>query len=341
MSSSSTVQQLNFITQELNIYVALLIFATGVIGGLLNIIIFSSLKTFRQTSTGFYLIVTSIFNVGQALSALSTRILETGFTVSITHLSWSCKLRTVLSQSCVLISLTNMSLATIDQFLSMSSRRHWSSLKLARRHSMLSCCVWAFHGIFAVIYWDVINGVCTTANGSVYRRYLSYFYTPVLLGCLPIVVMVTFSVLAFVKSRRLARRQVNIVRLSHERQLTAMALFQVAFIVFASVPFGVYTIYDLITIVTNAEVAAQRRLIGTIAALLYYEQFASPFYIFCCVSKRFRKQLIYVLFKIHVNWMQKVWNRVNHNRIAPNLEMTSVDDIGGTRIVSKDSCVAL
>ncbi|CAF1663949.1 unnamed protein product [Adineta ricciae] len=120
-----------------------------------------------------------------------------------------------------------------------------------------------------------------------------------------------------------------------------MALFQVAFIVFASVPFGVYTIYDLITIVTNAEVAAQRRLIGTIAALLYYEQFASPFYIFCCVSKRFRKQLIYVLFKIHVNWMQKVWNRVNHNRIAPNLEMTSVDDIGGTRIVSKDSCVAL
>ncbi|CAF1663945.1 unnamed protein product, partial [Adineta ricciae] len=229
--SSLAIHQLDIIIEELNIYVALLIFATGVIGGLLNIIIFSSLKTFRQTSTGFYLIVTSIFNVGQALSALSTRILETGFTVSITHLSWSCKLRTVLSQSCVLISLTNMSLATIDQFLSMSSRRHWSSLKLARRHSMLSCCVWAFHGIFAVIYWDVINGVCTTANGSVYRRYLSYFYTPVLLGCLPIVVMVTFSVLAFVKSRRLARRQVNIVRLSHERQLTAMALFQVAFIV--------------------------------------------------------------------------------------------------------------
>ncbi|CAF1671959.1 unnamed protein product, partial [Adineta ricciae] len=227
MPSSTTVQQLSFITQQLNIYIALLIFTTGVVGGLLNIIIFSSLKTFRQTSTGFYLIITSIFNVGQALSALSTRILETGFTVSITHLSWSCKLRTVLSQSCVLISLTNMSLATIDQFLSMSSRRQWSNSRLARRHSILSCCVWAFHGIFAVIYWDVIDGVCTTVSGSIYRRYLSYFYTPVLLGCLPIVVMVTFSVLAFIKSRGLARRQVNIVRLSHERQLTAMTLFQV------------------------------------------------------------------------------------------------------------------
>ncbi|CAF1681790.1 unnamed protein product, partial [Adineta ricciae] len=146
--------------------------------------------------------------------------------------------------------------------------------------------------------------------------------------------------LAFIKSRGLARRQVNIVRLSHERQLTAMTLFQVAFIVFASLPFGIYTIYDLNTVVTTSEVAAQHRLIGTITVLLYYEQFASPFYIFCCVSKRFRKQLIYVLFKIHVNWIRKVWNRVKHNQIAPNLEIISVDDIGGTRIVSKDACVA-
>ena len=167
-----------------------------------------------------------------------------------------------------------MSLATIDQFLSMSSRRQWSTPRLARRHSMLSCCVWAFHGIFAVIYWDAINGVCTTASGSIYRRYLSYFYTPVLLGCLPIVVMVTFSALAFVKSRRLARHEVNIVRLSHERQLTAMTLFQVAFIVFASTLYTTYTIYDLNTVVTSAEVAARHRLIGAITVLLYYEQFA-------------------------------------------------------------------
>ncbi len=80
----------------MNIYVGLFIFITGVIGGLLNIIIFTSLKTFRETSCGFYLTVTSVFNVGQAIFALTTRILDSGFSINLTNLPWSCKLLTFL-----------------------------------------------------------------------------------------------------------------------------------------------------------------------------------------------------------------------------------------------------
>ncbi|UJR25965.1 hypothetical protein I4U23_007313 [Adineta vaga] len=340
MSSSSTVQQLNFVIQQLNIYVAIIIFTTGIIGGLLNIIIFTSLKTFRQTSCGFYLTTTSLFNIGQALFALSTRILDSGFAINLTNVSWSCKLRTFLSQSCVLLSLTSMSLATIDQFVSMTSYRHWSSLRTARRHVLISCCVWCCHGIFAILYWDTPSGICTTASNSSYRRYLSYFYTPVLLGCLPIVIMLIFSILSFYNIRTLASHHVNIVRLSHERQLTAMALFQIAFIVFASIPYTIYTIYDLNTINTNPEDIARHRLIGTVCVLLYYEHFASSFYIFCCVSKRFRKQLIYVLFKIHLNWIKKVPNKLNNNQIAPSLEMASTVEVDRVPIVNDSIHVA-
>ncbi|UJR25966.1 hypothetical protein I4U23_007314 [Adineta vaga] len=339
MSSSSTVQQLNFVIQQLNIYVAIIIFTTGIIGGLLNIIIFTSLKTFRQTSCGFYLTTTSLFNIGQALFALSTRILDSGFAINLTNVSWSCKLRTFLSQSCVLLSLTSMSLATIDQFVSMTSYRHWSSLRTARRHVLISCCVWCCHGIFAILYWDTPSGICTTASNSSYRRYLSYFYTPVLLGCLPIVIMLTFSLLAFFHIRTLASRRVNIVRLSHERQLTAMALFQVAFIVFASVPYTTFTIYDLNTSNTDPENVAQHRLISTVCVLLYYEQFASSFYIFCCVSKRFRKQLVFVLFTNHTAWLRKVCKKTKTNQITPDMESTRVGNSSRPNITAHDVAV--
>ena len=270
---SSTVHQINFIIQQMNIYVGIFIYITGIIGGLLNIIIFTSLKTFRETSCGFYLTVTSVFNVGQAIFALTTRILDSGFSINLTNLPWSCKLRTFLAQSCVLLSLTSMSLATIDQFLSMTKYRHLSSLRLAHRHIVIACCVWFLHGISALIYWGTLDGVCIPTSIG-YQRYLSYFYLPVLLGCLPIVVMVIFSLLSYFNIRTIASRQINIVRLRRDRQLTAMALLQVAFIVFASIPYTIYNIYDLNTIVKDAEVSARHRLIGTVAVLLYYESFA-------------------------------------------------------------------
>jgi hypothetical protein len=166
-----------------------------------------------------------------------------------------------------------MSLVTIDQFLSMTTYRHFSSMRLAHRHIVIACCVWFCHGIFAFIYWNTPAGVCTAISLG-YRRYISYFYLPVILGCLPIMIMVTFSLLAFFNIRTLASRQINIVRLSRDRQLTAMALLQVTFIVFASIPYTVYNIYDLNTVTTNPEDLAHHRLIGTIVVLLYNENFA-------------------------------------------------------------------
>jgi hypothetical protein len=270
---SSMTLEIDSIIQKLNIYVGLFIYFTGIIGGILNIVIFTTLKTFRETSCGFYLTATSIFNIGQAIFALTTRILNSGFSINLTDVSWSCKLRTFLAQSCVLLSLTGMSLVTIDQFLSMTTHRHFSSLKFAHRNIMIACCVWVFHGIFALIYWDILAGICTQINMN-YRKYLSDFYLPILLGCLPIFIMVTFSLLAFFNIRTLASRRLNIVRLSRDRQLTAMALLQVAFIVFASIPYTVFNIYDTNTITKDEDKSGYYQLIGTIVVLLYYEQFA-------------------------------------------------------------------
>lgn len=269
-----TANEMNFVSQELNIYVGLFIFITGLTGGLLNIIIFTTLKTFRETSCGFYLAATSIFNVGHVVFALSTRILESGFHINVTNQPWSCKFRTFLAQSCVLLSLTGMSLATIDQFLSMTKYRQWSRLKYARRHILVACCFCFLHGIFAFLFWDIISDGTCSAIDYHYRNYLAYFYLPVLLGCLPIMIMITFALLSFRKIRSLAFRRMNIVRLSRDRQLTAMTLIQASFTVLATIPYTTFNIYLLNTSVTSPENIAYHRLINTVLVLLYYENFA-------------------------------------------------------------------
>jgi hypothetical protein len=138
---------------------------------------------------------------------------------------------------------------------------------------MIACGVWGFHGIFALIYSDTPAGICTPSAIG-YLKYTSDFYLPILLGCLPIFIMMTFSSLAFFNIRTLASRRLNIVRLSRDRQLTAMALLQVVFIVFASIPYTVFNIYDLNTMTIDQEESAHHRLIDTIVVLLYCEQFA-------------------------------------------------------------------
>jgi hypothetical protein len=51
--ASSFIASVNFARQEMAIYFAIFTLVMGVTGGCLNIIIFVSLKTFRQSSCAF------------------------------------------------------------------------------------------------------------------------------------------------------------------------------------------------------------------------------------------------------------------------------------------------
>jgi hypothetical protein len=270
---SSFILLINILIRQLNIHVGLFIYISSIIGALLNLIIFTSLKTFRETPSGFYLAVSSLFNLAQTLSALTTRIFDAGFSVNLIQTSWPCKLRSFFAQSSVLLSLTSMSLVTIDQFVSSTNYHRWTSLRLARRHLLIALLVWSLHGITALIFWDTPRGICTS-NSSIYRNYVSYFYLPVLLGCLPISVMSIFGLLSFYKIRTSLSRTMNMARLSRDRQLTAMVLSQVLLIVCASLPYTLFYIYQLNRAPTSEANSARYQLISTVFVLLYYAQFA-------------------------------------------------------------------
>ncbi|CAF1388434.1 unnamed protein product [Adineta steineri] len=58
------------------------------------------------------------------------------------------------------------------------------------------------------------------------------FYIPVVIGILPIITMIIFALLAFISIRTIASRNIHIERLGRDRQLTAVTLIYVVFIMF-------------------------------------------------------------------------------------------------------------
>ncbi len=52
---------LSFITKQIIIYGATPVFTAGVLGGLLNTLVFLSLRTFRQNSCAIYLTVIHVY----------------------------------------------------------------------------------------------------------------------------------------------------------------------------------------------------------------------------------------------------------------------------------------
>ncbi|CAF4247742.1 unnamed protein product, partial [Adineta steineri] len=124
--STTTVSVFGYLGNQITIYLGTVSLIAGVIGGLLSIIIFLSLRTFRQSSCAFYLTIMSIFNIGQMLIGLLAVIMINGFNVD-----WSqsplfyCKFRYYSYQVCALTSMTCICLATIDQYFATCSRQRW------------------------------------------------------------------------------------------------------------------------------------------------------------------------------------------------------------------------
>ncbi|CAF4361292.1 unnamed protein product [Adineta steineri] len=148
--------------------------------------------------------------------------------------------------------------------------------------------------------------------------YLTRFHFPILYGVLPLTTMITFSLLAFYNARTLISRQINIVRLSRDRQLTTMTLVHVIYVVITMLPYIIYFIYSLNQTTNDPEKIARNNLIYTTLILISYSSYAVSFYIYSCVSQRFRQQLMFVISNVCIKQCQQWMNKRGNNQIVPN-----------------------
>lgn len=237
---------LTTIPTQITIYLGICTFIAGVLGGILNIIVFLSLKTFRQSSCAFFLTVMSFVNIGQLMTSLFSRILITGFAKDWTETSTAfCKFRSYCLQVCSLISYTCMCLATIDQFLATSLQPRWQKCLTLRRAQYLCgslIVLWLLCGIPSLIWYAPVfssrtGTVSCTITDATYTRVLRYTYTLVFAGILPIFITVLFATLAYRNVRQIPYRTVPLVRRELDKQLTSMVLVQVAHNFFVIVPY--------------------------------------------------------------------------------------------------------
>jgi hypothetical protein len=282
--SSSIISSLTFISQQVNIYFGITILASGTLGGILNIIVFLSLQTFRRSSCAFYLTIMSIVNLGQLYTGLFTRIMITGFNIDWTQQSLVyCKLRVLIFQLCTIISFTCLCLATIDQYFATCSRprwQQWCNIKLAQRLMIGSTVIWILHAIPYAIFFDLVASAtpnkftCITTN-AIFLQYRAYVVSLVLMGCLPLIITVFFAIQAYRNMQQLSYRTVPLVRRELDKQLTKMVLAQVVLNFFTDIPFVITNALTIDpNITTDPLIWAKLQFAFLISTMFFYSYFA-------------------------------------------------------------------
>ena len=270
--------------QQITIYSGIPILIAGVIGGCLSIIVFMSLRTFRENSCGFYLIIFSLMNIGQLLTGLLSRILITGFNIDWTRSSvFYCKLRPFLLYMSALISSTCLCLATIDQYFATCTRirwRQWCNIKLAHRLLIICSILCFIEQIPTLVFYDhiispITNQVTCSITNPRFSLFHNYFTVLILWFLTSLIFTVFFASLAYRNVRQLAHRTHPLVRRELDKQLTVMVLVQVLVYFFTLLPnLLIYLMLINDSIRANLVLATQINFAYMISLCIFYASFA-------------------------------------------------------------------
>jgi hypothetical protein len=279
----SIISTLDYATKQISIYLGIPMLIIGVIGGLFNCIVFLSLKIFRQNSCAFYLIIMSFVNIFILLTGLLSRITISGFSIDWTQTSpFYCKFRVYINQLSILLSLTCICLATIDQFFSTHCSIHayrGNNIRLARFLIIIFIFIWILHGIPYLIYYNLIIspktsiGACSITS-SIFQQYTIYGFLLIWSGILPLLITIIFGLLSYYNISQIAHRRLPIIRRKLDKQMTIMVLVHIIFDLFTLVPYIVVSIIALDTTLTNDQVvAAYLQFMRIFTIYLYYLYF--------------------------------------------------------------------
>ncbi|CAF1645191.1 unnamed protein product [Adineta ricciae] len=278
--SSSFNSYVTYIVRSIVLYMGISTVILGITGDIFNIIIFVSLKTFRENSCTFYLTLMSFVNIGHLITGQLTRVMMTGFNTDWTLTSlFYCKFRQFSLELFTLISLTCLCFATMDQFFATCSHirwQQWNNIKLAYRLCVLSRIFWIIYCIPYLIFYNfeissTTDGITCQFSNENFYRYHNYINNLILRGILPLTISIIFGILAYRNVRQISYRTVPLVRRELDKQLTNMVLIQIIFSFFFLLP---YLIASFISVVGNAfddpTSSAVFKLVFNATASIYY-----------------------------------------------------------------------
>ena len=269
-------QEILIVSQRYTICVSFIILFSGIFGHVIDLLVFTSSRPFRKNQSAFYLTAESIVNSIHLLVSFSSRIAMNGFNNDLTQtsLAW-CKIRNAFATSCTLISLTIVCFAAIDQYLSTSYYpflKQLSTLKLAHRLTCTAVIIGTLHGILFLVLEKIQPVIECASDNDGFTIYITYVYYLILTGFLPIVITSTFATLAYTNVRRIVRSQRAIFRRKLDKQLTAMILVRVAFLVVLTIPYVIQRICTIQIQFNENDCLSKAilQLIGAITVSLFF-----------------------------------------------------------------------
>jgi len=286
--SSSIIASFVAAEQQMYIYAGITLLVFGLVGNLLNTIVFLSLQTFRQSSCAFYLTIMSMVNIVQLITGLLSRIMISGFNIDWTQISlFYCKFRTFLYEIAALISLACICLATIDQYFATCTRprwQQWSNIKLAQRLLILTIFLIIIEQIPTLIYYVQIESstpgefICTITNVNFiqFNIYCNYL---ILGNIIPYLILFSFGLMAYRNVQQLAHRAVPLVRRELDKQLTVMVLVQLISAFFTLLPDFIVYMIDAYANIQDPVIKAKVDLLYRVIICVYYTYFAVSFII--------------------------------------------------------------
>jgi hypothetical protein len=277
-----------FAQKQLSIYCGTPVFFAGIVGGVLNTIVFLSLRTFRQSSCAFYLTIMSIFNVLVLSFGLSQSVFPalSGFDATVTSLFY-CKFRAFFHVIAIETSMTCFCLATIDQYFATCSYPRFQQLcniKLAQRIVIITIIFWVLHGIPFLVFFNHVaspttNQVTCTNTNYTFEQYRIFFLILVVIGYLPIVTVALFGLMAYRNVKEIAYRTVPLVRRQLDKQITVMVLVQAVVYIFTLLPFTTVDAIVTSKIHTVDSVTQQKlQFAVTVTLILSFITFAVSIY---------------------------------------------------------------
>jgi hypothetical protein len=322
MSSSdqSLIASINNATIQLNRYLPLLIYVTGVIGNLLNTLVLSR-RALRSNPCALLFLVSSVAGLIALLSGLTTR-LTAGWAIDLSEtIGWLCKLRIFVLFIARTMVVGLLVFAAIDRwFLSSFNvhRRHLSTLKNAVR-SIVIVTLFSFLLNCPLLYCYEANLIGTPAKcygkSDACRLYTDLSYTCGTIVA-PSLLMILFGLLTIKNIRRVERRvhmrivpegtvksarpsiNVNAQRQNKrtDRILFKILLVQVLFLILCTAPYTIYRLYATLTPAASSKSVLQNtfeRLLFNLCTDLTYLASAMPFYIYTlCGGRIFRNELL-------------------------------------------------
>ena len=181
---------IEIVTPKLIISVCIIMYVFGIIGNMLNICVFT-IWSFprrranenninnRANNSSLYLLTSSCANFIQILYPLLTRIIYDGFQVEKTKetVYFTCKFRFYTLHTSDLISLTCVCLATLDRYLISSREVRLRRLSPTKKQTkfiiLLIICLFVFHGIPMIYYYEISNvGTCVISSRIYFYYYL-------------------------------------------------------------------------------------------------------------------------------------------------------------------------